>query len=85
MNKYICPFIFWTNIVSVNDDYFNFDISYTYFFSTGEALTYLTDRALAWQQRAEKVLRTAEVSEELKKLNDTEANGRKEKKTKGKI
>jgi len=49
----------------------------------GEALTYLTDRALAWQQRAEKVLRTAEVSEELKKLNDTEANGRKEKKTKG--
>jgi hypothetical protein len=45
----------------------------------------LTDRALAWQQRAEKVLRTAEVSEELKKLNDTEANGRKEKKTKGKI
>ena len=59
---------------------------YTYqFFSIGEALTYLTDRALAWQQRAEKVLRTAEVSEELKKLNDTEANGRKEKKTKGKI
>ena len=55
------------------------------FFSIGEALTYLTDRALAWQQRAEKVLRTAEVSEELKKLNDTEANGRKEKKTKGKI
>ena len=51
----------------------------------GEALTYLTDRALAWQQRAEKVLRTAEVSEELKKLNDTEANGRKEKKTKGQI
>ena len=45
----------------------------------------MTDRALAWQQRAEKVLRTAEVSEELKKLNDTEANGRKEKKTKGKI
>ena len=54
-------------------------------FFKGEALTYLTDRALAWQQRAEKVLRTAEVSEELKKLNDTEANGRKEKKTKGKI
>merc|ERR1712156_1206891 len=48
----------------------------------GEALTYLTDRALAWQQRAEKILRTSEVSEELKKLNSAviENNAEKNKK-----
>ena len=32
----------------------------------------MTDRALAWQQRAEKILRTAEVAEELKKLLNRE-------------
>jgi len=50
----------------------------------GEALTYLIDRALAWQQRAEKILRTSEVSEELKKLNTAVIeNNISKKKTKG--
>ena len=45
-------------------------------------MTYLIDRALAWQQRAEKILRTSEVSEELKKLNSAviENNAEKNKK-----
>ena len=45
-------------------------------------MTYLIDRALAWQQRAEKILRTSEVSEELKKLNTAviENNAEKNKK-----
>ena len=54
------------------------------FFKKGEALTYLIDRALAWQQRAEKILRTSEVSEELKKLNTAVIeNNISKKKTKG--
>lgn len=35
----------------------------------GEALTYLTDRALAWQQKAEKALRIDEVVKELDKID----------------
>lgn len=35
----------------------------------GEALTYLTDRALAWQQRAQKCLKNDDVANELKKLS----------------
>jgi len=38
----------------------------------GEALTYLTDRALAWQSRAEKLLRMDEVSREWEKVNKNE-------------
>ena len=36
----------------------------------GEALTYLADRALAWQTRAEKALKTDEVVMELKKFKE---------------
>ena len=45
----------------------------------GEALTYLADRALAWQQRAEKALKSDEVVIELKKFKDLE-NGNHSKK-----
>jgi len=38
----------------------------------GEALTYLADRALAWQQRAEKALKSDEVVIELKKFKELE-------------
>lgn len=44
----------------------------------GEALTVLTDRALNWQQKAEKILKTDEVATELKKLttdNDSPKSG----------
>ena len=36
----------------------------------GESLTYLTDRALSWQQKAEKLLKVEDVANELKKLSE---------------
>jgi hypothetical protein len=40
------------------------------YFFIGEALTNLTERAVAWQQKAEKLLKTDELVVELKKLSD---------------
>ena len=47
----------------------------------GEALTYLADRALTWQQRAEKALKSDEVIIELKKFKDFEQQNQNAKKS----
>ena len=50
----------------------------------GEALTYLTDRALAWQSRAEKALRMDEVFKELNKISNAQEENSQSSKKKAK-